>query len=47
MKPRFSNQKKQALTLTEVLVMMVMLSLLAAVALADVSESQAKNQKIN
>ena len=27
--------------------MMVMLSLLAAVALADVSESQAKNQKIN
>jgi type II secretory pathway pseudopilin PulG len=44
-KPRCSNQRNQALTITEVLVTMVMLSLLAAVALAQAANSAADSQR--
>jgi type II secretory pathway pseudopilin PulG len=45
MKPRFSNQRNHALTITEVLVVVVMLSLLAAVALAQATNSAADSQR--
>jgi hypothetical protein len=46
MKPRFSNQRTHALTITEVLVIVVAVCLLALVALAQSEDSQAKNQII-
>lgn len=47
MKPRCSKQTNHALTLTEVLVTMVAVCLLALVAVAQSADSQAKAQRIN
>lgn len=46
MKPRFSHQRNRALTITEVLVTVVAVCLLALVALAQSEDSQARSQRI-
>src|SRR5882724_9024921 len=44
MKPRFSNQRNQAMTLVEVLVVIVTLAVLAIVFLPAIQENNVKNQ---